>query len=271
MAKERDVLLVLLASTQRWQSSSTPFSTSPKRPWPWTGPCPTPAEREGRRGRHLHAVHKSRGEQGPASSKRASLTPPTGSFNPNAFVGRPNSHRCISSVSDSNIAHTVPDITSPVTERSFVIPAPNRRLSGFFGRSSPSREPRYLPSPSPDEFDNLRKEPQTIRHALDETCNELTEANEPKEASETRVTPVRVYPREQHRWPRGRPMPRQAQLGWHRLPHHPTRPRTQTDRLLQRARERVVRRVGRAVVAARTCRTSRAPRRRSSPRVRTTR
>ncbi|KAJ6591850.1 hypothetical protein DFH09DRAFT_1025900 [Mycena vulgaris] len=128
----------------------------------------------------------------PPSSKRQSFTPLTGSFNANSFVGRPNGHRRISSVSDSNIALTVPDMTS---DRSVAIPAPpaNRRLSGFFGRSSPPQDlPQYL-SPSPDELEKLRKELRTVQDALDETRHELTEANEAREASETCVGALREF------------------------------------------------------------------------------
>ncbi|KAJ7156224.1 hypothetical protein C8R46DRAFT_1226459 [Mycena filopes] len=50
---------------------------------------------------------------GPPSSKRASFTPLNGTFAANSFVGRPNGHRRISSVSDSNVALTVDLASSP--------------------------------------------------------------------------------------------------------------------------------------------------------------
>ncbi|KAJ7695119.1 hypothetical protein B0H17DRAFT_1008799 [Mycena rosella] len=118
---------------------------------------------------------------GPPSSKRASFTPLTGTFN----AGRPNAHRRISSVSDSHVALSVPD---PIS-----VPPANRRLSGFFGRSSPpEQQPPYL-SASPDELEKLRKELRTVQDALDETRHELTEANEAREASETCVGALREF------------------------------------------------------------------------------
>ncbi|KAJ7132077.1 hypothetical protein C8R44DRAFT_871070 [Mycena epipterygia] len=127
---------------------------------------------------------------GPPSSKRASFTPLTGTFN----AGRPNNaHRRISSVSDSNIALTVPDMASPAPSAS----SANRRMSGFFGRSSPpeqqQQQPQYPSSPSPDELDKLRKELRTVQDALEETRHELTEATEAREASETCVVALREY------------------------------------------------------------------------------
>ncbi|KAJ7035687.1 hypothetical protein C8F04DRAFT_1037443 [Mycena alexandri] len=135
---------------------------------------------------------------GPPSSKRASFTPLTGTFAANSFVGRPNGHRRISSVSDSNVALTVPDLAGSPPEHSLSI-APsknnNRRMSGFFGRngSPPQEIPQFLPSSSPDELEKLRKELRATQDALTETRNELTEANEAREASETCVGALREY------------------------------------------------------------------------------
>ncbi|KAJ7173814.1 hypothetical protein C8R46DRAFT_1161557 [Mycena filopes] len=139
---------------------------------------------------------------GPPSSKRASFTPLTGTFAANSFVGRPNGHRRISSVSDSNVALTV-DLASPTPERSLTLTLPpvgnnkntNRRLSGFFGRngSPPQEIPQFLPSSSPDELEKLRKELRAAQDALTETRHELTEANEAREASETCVGALREY------------------------------------------------------------------------------
>ncbi|KAJ7460586.1 hypothetical protein FB451DRAFT_1405144 [Mycena latifolia] len=122
----------------------------------------------------------------PPSSKRASFTPLTGSFN--NVPGRPNAHHRMSSVSDSNVALTVPDIANPAPSAN-----PNRRLSGIFGRSSPPREAPLQLSSSPDELDKLRKELRTVRDALDETRHELTEANEAREASETCIGALREF------------------------------------------------------------------------------
>ncbi|KAJ6581241.1 hypothetical protein B0H19DRAFT_1017934 [Mycena capillaripes] len=137
---------------------------------------------------------------GPPSSKRASFTPLTGTFAANSFVGRPNGHRRISSVSDSNFALTVPDVTSSDPNLT-TAPPPNRRLSAFFGRSSPPREPPMKlsrsssdsNSSSPDELEKLRKELRTVQAALDETRHELSEANEAREASETCVGALREF------------------------------------------------------------------------------
>ncbi|KAJ7090582.1 hypothetical protein C8R43DRAFT_964809 [Mycena crocata] len=132
----------------------------------------------------------------PSANKRASFTPLTGTFGANSFVGRPNGHRRISSVSDSNVALTL-ELASPITDRAVTVPVlppsnHNRRLSGFFGRSSPEAGSSYLSS-SPDQLERLRKELQTIQDALDETRHELTEANEAREASETCVSALREF------------------------------------------------------------------------------
>ncbi|KAJ7743139.1 hypothetical protein B0H16DRAFT_1014458 [Mycena metata] len=134
---------------------------------------------------------------GPPSSKRASFTPLTGTFAANSFTARPNGHRRISSVSDSNVALTVPDLASSPPERSLTIGPgkSSRRTSGFFGRngSPPQEIPQFLPSSSPDELEKLRKELRAAQDALNETRNELTEANEAREASETCVGALREY------------------------------------------------------------------------------
>ncbi|KAJ7746906.1 hypothetical protein DFH07DRAFT_889484 [Mycena maculata] len=124
----------------------------------------------------------------PPSSKRASFTPLTGSFAPNTFAGRPNGHRRISSVSDSNINLAVPDADSAVA-----VLIPNRRMSGFFGRSSPPRDSPPQPSMSPDEAEKLRKELRAAQAALEETRGELSEATEAREASETCVSALREF------------------------------------------------------------------------------
>ncbi|KAJ6504846.1 hypothetical protein C8R47DRAFT_161776 [Mycena vitilis] len=132
----------------------------------------------------------------PSSNKRASasFTPLTGTFAANSFGGRPNGHRRISSVSDSNVSITVPDVNAAAQP-----PVPNRRLSSIFGRSSPPREPPLQlhasgsGSSSPDEVEKLRKELRTVKAALEETRHELTEANEAREASETCAGALREY------------------------------------------------------------------------------
>ncbi|KAF7356831.1 hypothetical protein MVEN_01018600 [Mycena venus] len=144
---------------------------------------------------------------GPPSSRRASFTPMTGTFAANSL--RPNGHHRISSVSDTSIDI---NLASPVPERGTfnlaAAPPPatnNRRLSGFFGHSSPratlhppmTRLPSGSQSgsgtSSPDELEKLRKEVRTLQTALDETRHELTEANEAREASETCVGALREF------------------------------------------------------------------------------
>ncbi|KAJ7257902.1 hypothetical protein B0H12DRAFT_1110541 [Mycena haematopus] len=127
---------------------------------------------------------------GPPSSRRASFTPLTGTFAANSL--RPNGHNRMSSVSDTIIdtnSLSNPPIADP--------PPANRRMSGFFGRSSPPREPpltlRSVSDSSPDELEKLRKEISTLRSALDETRHDLTEANEAREASETCVVALRGF------------------------------------------------------------------------------
>ncbi|KAK7031355.1 hypothetical protein R3P38DRAFT_2923057 [Favolaschia claudopus] len=145
---------------------------------------------------------------GPPSSRRASFTPLTGTFAANSL--RANGHHRISSVSDTYVDHP----SSPTSERSsFSIasqPLPasnnNKRLSGFFGRSSgspPQNPPLTLRSSSqtssqtditsPDELEKLRKEVRTLQATLEETRHELTEANEAREASETCVGALREF------------------------------------------------------------------------------
>ncbi|KAJ7224485.1 hypothetical protein GGX14DRAFT_425900 [Mycena pura] len=134
----------------------------------------------------------------PASSKRASFTPLTGTFAANSFTTRPNGHRRISSISDSNVP--LPDAAAVVVpERSLSVaavsqPSNNRRLSGIFGRSSPPQRPKSLsPSPSPDELEKLRKDVTALQETLDATRHELAEANEAREASETCAAALRDF------------------------------------------------------------------------------
>ncbi|KAJ7623436.1 hypothetical protein FB45DRAFT_925669 [Roridomyces roridus] len=113
---------------------------------------------------------------GPPSSKRASFTPLTGSFN-----AKPNAHRRISSVSDSHVSLSVPDPSEAASQ-------PNRRMSGFFARASPPRQA----SPD-DELEKLRNELRSSQAALEETRAELSEATEAREASDSCVTALRAF------------------------------------------------------------------------------
>ncbi|CAK5267532.1 unnamed protein product [Mycena citricolor] len=133
----------------------------------------------------------------PPSSKRASFTPLTGTFAGNSF--RPNAHRRISSVSDSNVSL---EITAPSPNQSltFASPSANRRSSGFFGRASPPRDvgphiSRTSSSSSHDheELEKLRNELKTAQSALQETRHELGEAIEAREASENCAAALRDF------------------------------------------------------------------------------
>lgn len=138
---------------------------------------------------------------GPASSKRASFTPLTGS-------GAARMHRRISSVSDSNVGWAdagQADLlsTSPNSQIISLPDVPNspshppvstKRFSGLFGRSSPP-EPLDLgrSGPSNTEIQALRKEVKTLTAALDEARHEITESNEAREASEMCVKALREF------------------------------------------------------------------------------
>ncbi|TFK39359.1 hypothetical protein BDQ12DRAFT_722237 [Crucibulum laeve] len=139
----------------------------------------------------------------PPSSKRASFTPLTGSM-----TARPNGHRRISSVSDSNIgAFPIPDTfsTSPNSQTVFhesgnstspnsnPPPAASRRFSGLFGRQSPPNIELHQPEPLAAEIETLRKEMQTLRDELETTKHEMQEATEAREASEECVKTLREF------------------------------------------------------------------------------
>ncbi|KAG9312895.1 hypothetical protein JVU11DRAFT_6328 [Chiua virens] len=134
---------------------------------------------------------------GPQTSKRASFAPLTGSN-----VARMNSHRRISSVSDSGFAkvdggspHGSPGPTS------FTFPdnttggnklGAGNRSSGIFGRASPPPISVFQSEESA-EVEMLRKELNVTRAELDETKHELGEANEAREASELCVKALRAF------------------------------------------------------------------------------
>lgn len=134
---------------------------------------------------------------GPPSSRRASFVPLTGSP-----AGKSNVHRRISSVSDGGA------ISAPVFGESsqwaspprFQLsevpqtahPAPSRRTSGFWGRTSPQPSD-LLPPRDASEAEELRKELQAVKEQLEETRHELTEAQEAREASETCVNALRTF------------------------------------------------------------------------------
>jgi hypothetical protein len=126
-----------------------------------------------------------------SSNKRASFTPLTGTG------ARPNVHRRISSVSDSNIV--ISDGPSDMMSGGQVLTVPDnrhlssnpRRVSGIF-RASPSQL-----EPSQDvasaEINALRRELKATKDELEETRHALSESNEAREASETCVKALREF------------------------------------------------------------------------------
>ena len=138
---------------------------------------------------------------GPSSAKRMSFTPLTGST-----AGRMPNHRRISSVSDTNVHWTdvgggQPANTSPHSQ-TVTLPEPspqpgfpptgNRRLSGLFGRPV-ATELEPVPGLNSLEREQLQREVQTLKSALEEARNDLTEANEAREASDTCVKTLRDF------------------------------------------------------------------------------
>ncbi|KAF8271617.1 hypothetical protein EI94DRAFT_1568012 [Lactarius quietus] len=138
---------------------------------------------------------------GPPSAKRMSFTPLTGST-----VARVPNHRRISSVSDTNVNWSdvsggQPTNTSP-NSQTVTLPEPplqpgfpptsNRRISGLFGRSV-ATELEPAPGPNSLERERLQREIQALKSALEEARNDLTEANEAREASETCVKTLRDF------------------------------------------------------------------------------
>lgn len=135
---------------------------------------------------------------GQPSSKRMSFTPLTGTS-----AGRVQNHRRISSVSDSNVnlgdvlygqtadtspnpqTATLPDVSNQLN----CPPTSSRRISGMFART-PALESS---EPGLAEREKLQREIQALKTALEETRNELTEANEAREASETCVRTLRDF------------------------------------------------------------------------------
>jgi hypothetical protein len=138
---------------------------------------------------------------GPSSSKRMSFTPLTGSS-----AARTQNHRRISSVSDSNVtwsdvAGGQPTNTSP-NSQIITLPEPSpqpglpptssRRVSGLFARPV-APELEIVPASTSPEREKLQREIQVLTSALEEARNDLTEANEAREASETCVKTLRDF------------------------------------------------------------------------------
>ncbi|CAL1714933.1 unnamed protein product [Somion occarium] len=134
---------------------------------------------------------------GPPSSRRASFVPLTGSP-----ASKINAHRRGASVADSSVlsAPVYSDSNQWASPPRFALSdapqtanaAPSRRMSGFWGRVSP--QPSDLPPPADaSEIEELRKELQAVKEALEETRHELTESQEAREASETCVNALRTF------------------------------------------------------------------------------
>jgi hypothetical protein len=126
-----------------------------------------------------------------------SFTPLTGTS-----AGRVQSHRRISSVSDSNVilgdvpngltADTSPNPqTAALPDVSIQLnhpPTSSRRISGLYARApAPESEPGLA------EREKLQREVQGLKTALEETRHELMEASEAREASETCVRTLRDF------------------------------------------------------------------------------
>ncbi|GJE91104.1 hypothetical protein PsYK624_072530 [Phanerochaete sordida] len=131
---------------------------------------------------------------GPPSSRRSSFVPLTGS---GVSTDRALGHRRIVSVSEPG-SH-MRDLPSPphsarLEPLQLVDGASSRnsrRISGFFGRTSPN--PDLPPTEDASEIEELRRELQAVKDQLEETRVELTEAKEGQEASETCVRALRTF------------------------------------------------------------------------------
>jgi len=138
---------------------------------------------------------------GPPSAKRMSFAPLTGSS-----AGRMPNHRRISSVSDSNVSWSemangqmadtspnpqivaLPDGSPPLSHP----PSSTRRFSGLFPRP-PAPESEPVPGLNAVEKENLQREIQILKVALEEARHESTEAHEAREASEICVKTLRDF------------------------------------------------------------------------------
>ncbi|TDL23714.1 hypothetical protein BD410DRAFT_786979 [Rickenella mellea] len=144
------------------------------------------------------------GSAPPSSAKRASFAPLTGS----GAVRVGSSHRRVSSVSDSAyvLADRSADISDPsISPNAQIVslpdatfsqgPTSSRRVSGFFGRTSPPQPQQQLVEEpdAPEQIDALRRELASMRTELDEARHEVSDANEAREASEQCVKALRDF------------------------------------------------------------------------------
>ncbi|KAF5355306.1 hypothetical protein D9758_005983 [Tetrapyrgos nigripes] len=122
----------------------------------------------------------------PPSAKRQSFTPLTGSLNT-----RPNSHKRLSSVSDSGYAGLLDLNTSPGSQIVSLPdhpPSASKRFSGLFGRSSPPQDDAPF-----GEVLALKKEVEALKAELEDSRRELAEATEAKDASDTCAKALRDF------------------------------------------------------------------------------
>ncbi|KAL0953457.1 hypothetical protein HGRIS_004690 [Hohenbuehelia grisea] len=133
----------------------------------------------------------------PIANKRASFTPlalsASAAASPLPFGARGNSHRRISSVSDSGSPHAQALSFSDHDPSATMNP---RFLSGLPFRGSPPRIEHTLSAPdifASPEMESLRAEVKALKAELDETRAELTEAMEARDASETCANALREF------------------------------------------------------------------------------
>ena len=133
--------------------------------------------------------------------KRQSFTPLTGTG-----ATRPNAHKRISSISDSGFLLSgsvdIPRSPSPnaqtitIPDLSSSTPTGNntRGSSVFSTRSSPPQSLDLAPrDPVLEELEALRREMKSLKVELEDTRNELSEAIEAREASETCAKALREF------------------------------------------------------------------------------
>ncbi|ESK97730.1 hypothetical protein Moror_17437 [Moniliophthora roreri MCA 2997] len=122
----------------------------------------------------------------PPSSKRASFTPLTGTYN-----ARANGHKRGTSVSDSHLETDLHTQTLTVNDTSS---ASSRRFSGLFGRGGSPPQDTVTPKDSSSfELESIKKELSSVKAELEDTRHELSEAIEAREASESCVKTLREF------------------------------------------------------------------------------
>lgn len=140
---------------------------------------------------------------GPASSKRASFVPLTGTMHGKSGHKRTGSVVDLSLGSSPPKSFPTPDPTPSPQARAFNIASAEAALSGAPSSSRPQPPPNddllhpaaaaEMPPPNSAELEALRKEIQILKLDLDNAKHDLQEANEAKEASETCVIALRDF------------------------------------------------------------------------------